>query len=92
MQIVYYLRGKGHVVGKTKTMGVVRNGRYTLDRYCFRGFPDLACFCPKLVFVECKSANGKHEPAQKDFQGFCQKAGVTYILARRLEDVSDVIK
>lgn len=92
MQIIYYLRARGHACGKTKTMGVVRDGRYTYDPYQFRGFPDISAFCPGLVFIECKSPKGKQTEEQKDFQALCQKADIPYILARRLEDVTEAIK
>ena len=92
MQIIHYLRAKGYAVGKTKTMGVVRNGRYTYDPYQFRGFPDISAFCPSLVFIECKSPQGKQTQEQKGFQALCEKAGIKYILARRLEDVAEIIK
>jgi len=92
MQIIFYLRTKNYAVGKTKTMGVVRNGRYTYDPYQFRGFPDLTAFCPNLIFIECKSPKGRQTEEQKDFQSFCEKAGVRYILARDLETVTNLIK
>lgn len=92
MRIIHYLRAKGYKVGKTKTMGVVRNGRYTYDPYQFRGFPDISAFCPELIFIEAKTPKGKQSPEQKNFQKLCEKAGIKYILARRLEDVSEVIK
>lgn len=91
MQIIYYLRAKGYPCGKTKTTGIVRNNRFTYDAYLFRGFPDITAFTPCLVFIECKSLKGKQTEEQRDFQTFCEKASIKYILARRLEDVIEVI-
>ena len=87
MQIIHYLKAKGYAVGKTKTMGVVRNGRYTYDPYQFRGFPDISAFIPELIFIECKSPKGRQTEEQKDFQSFCEKAGIRYILARSFADI-----
>ena len=92
MQIIYYLRARGYVCGKTKTVGIMRNGRFTYDPYLFRGFADITAFVPHIVFIEVKSARGRQTLEQKSFQECCEKAGIPYILARHLEDVSDVIK
>ena len=92
MQIIYYLRAKGYICGKTKTMGVMRGGRYTADPYLFTGFPDITAFTPSLVYIECKSPTGRQTPDQKSFQRSCRNADITYILARSLSDVEAVIK
>ena len=87
LSIIRYCKLKGYVIGKTRTMGVVRGKRYCLDPYTFRGFPDLTAFTPGLVFIEVKSSTGKMSEAQKDFQELCEKAGIKYILARSVDDV-----
>ena len=43
------------------------------------------------TFIECKSDTGKQSPDQKAFQEMVEKMGCDYILARKLEDVSEVI-
>jgi len=92
LQIIHYLRACGHIVGKTKTMGVRRGRAYCFDPYTFRGFPDLTVFCPQLIFIEVKAPNGRQSEAQRDFQGFCEKADIPYILAYQLEDITRLIK
>ena len=92
LAIIHYLRGLGYVCGKTKTMGVRVGNTYRFDPYTFRGFPDLVAFVPGLVFIEVKSPKGRLSPAQKKVKGLCQKAGVTYIVARSLDDVEVAIK
>ena len=42
-------------------------------------------------FIECKSDTGKQSPDQKAFQATVEKLGCEYILARKLEDVSEII-
>lgn len=94
LQILHYLKGLGAVVGKTKTMGVKRNGKWCLDPYTFLGFPDITFFYQnKLYFCEVKSpTKGRQTEHQKLFQQECKKANIPYILARSLEDVQEVIK
>ena len=42
-------------------------------------------------FIECKSDTGKQSPDQKTFQETVEALGCEYILARKLEDVSEII-
>lgn len=93
MQIIYYLRGKGHAVGKTKTMGVVRNGRYTYDPYQFRGKCDIECFANGIMYaIEAKSNNGRQTEEQKKYQKLFHKPPHrVYILAKCLEDITNII-
>ena len=93
MQIIHYLRAKNKPCGKTKTRGLFnKQGQWCADPYLFTGFPDITVFTPRLIFIEAKSLTGKQSEEQKTFQSFCEKAGIPYILARRLEDVTEVIK
>ena len=93
LQILKYLKGKGCACGKTKTMGVKRGRFFCLDPYTFRGFPDVVAFHNnKLYFVEVKSKVGRQSEDQKRFQLLAEGAGLTYILARSVEDVSKYIK
>lgn len=92
-QILGYLKPICQAVGKTKTMGVKRGKFYCFDPFTFRGFPDLTFFKDnKIGFVEVKSATGSQTEEQKSFQTLCNKAGITYILARSLEDIQKAIK
>lgn len=92
LQIIRYLKSLGFAVGKTRTMGV-RNpeGGYRLDPYTFRGFPDLTAFVPELLFIEVKAERGRFTEYQRDFQELCEKAGITYIVARSIEDVEEYL-
>jgi len=92
LSILYYLRNIGAYGGKTKTMGVRRGKVFWFDPYTFRGFPDITGFHKnKIFFIEVKSENGTQSPQQKVFQEYCQQAGLTYILARCLDDVADIL-
>lgn len=87
-QILGYLKVRCQAVGKTKTMGVRRGKVFCFDPFLFRGFPDITFFKDnKIGFVEVKSATGRQSPEQIRFQDLCNKAGLTYILARCLDDV-----
>ena len=93
LQIIHYLKAIGAVVGKTKTMGTKRGKAFCFDPYIFKGFPDLTCFHKDtLYFIEVKSPAGKQSFEQMAFEHLCAGAGITYILARTLEDVSSIIK
>jgi hypothetical protein len=92
LHILKYLRAIGAYAGKTKTMGVKRGRAFCFDPYTFRGFPDISCFHKdKLYFIEVKSSTGTQSLEQKTFQTFCDKAGITYILARDLSDIEKII-
>lgn len=92
-QILGYLKLICQAVGKTKTMGVKRGKVFCFDPFTFRGFPDITFFKDnKIGFVEVKSATGKQTEEQLHFQELCQKAGLTYILARDLSDITRIIK
>ena len=94
LQILKYLRFLGAVAGKTKTMGVRRGSTFCYDFYTFRGFPDITCFWnSSLYFIEVKSPKGKQTPEQENFQLLCsQIPSVHYILAKKLEDITEIIK
>ena len=93
LSILHYLKAIGAVCGKTKTMGVKRGRFFCFDPYTFRGFPDLTVFYKaKLYFIEVKGEKGKQSDEQKLFEQEAIKAGITYILARDVEDVSKVLQ
>lgn len=88
MQVIHFMRTKGYACGKTKTRGLKnKQGKWCVDPYLFKGFPDLTAFVPEIVFFECKAAGGSQTDEQKEFQAFCEKAGVTYVVVRSLEQV-----
>lgn len=93
LQIIHYLKRIGAVVGKTKTMGVRYGKMFRYDPYLFIGFSDLVAFHKKRIFfIEVKSKTGTQTPEQKIFQNYVEEAGLTYILARSVEDVAKIIK
>jgi len=88
LEILKYLRARGYPAGKTKTMGVVRNGKYCVDRYLFTGFPDITAFVPELLFIEVKFNKGAQSDNQERFEQLCLHAGnVKYLVARSAADV-----
>lgn len=57
-----------------------------------RGLADLTCMkAGRVIFVEIKTAVGKQSPDQVQFQKDCEAHGVTYILARGVNDVTDLL-
>lgn len=58
-----------------------------------KGMPDLLCYGPngKMLNVEVKTAKGRQSDAQVEYEARITELGHTYILARRLEDVMDVL-
>jgi hypothetical protein len=92
LQILKYLKGKGCVCGKTKTMGVKRGRFFCLDPYTFRGFPDVVAFYKnKIYFIEVKSKVGRQSDDQKGFQKLAESAGLIYILARSVDEIMKYI-
>lgn len=45
-----------------------------------------------VIWIECKATKGKQSEFQKSFQKQVEEQGHTYILARSLEDVMQVLK
>jgi hypothetical protein len=94
--ILDYLRFRGVKAGKTKTMGVFRHGKYSLDPMTYIGFPDITSFWKlnateyALVFIEVKSYSGILRNEQKEFQEYVKAVNsshVHYIVARSVEDI-----
>jgi len=92
LHILKYLQGIGANCGKTKTMGVKRGRVFCYDPYVFRGFPDISGFYnKKLFFIEVKRYPNKQSYEQQRFQQLCNEAGITYILAYSVEDVTKLL-
>ena len=60
---------------------------------CPDGTSDLLIIAPngKVIFCETKTAKGKQRESQKKFQVAVEKLGHTYILARKVEDLCEVL-
>ncbi len=86
-----YLNMKGYHAGKIKTVGGRVGDRFIKDFWQWTGLPDILCFMPELVFIEVKSETGIQSPAQKQFEEFCQKANIKYLLIRSLPELMDRI-
>lgn len=57
-----------------------------------KGLADLTAMKDgQVVFVEIKTATGRQSPDQVQFQKDCEAHGVTYILARSVQDVSSLL-
>lgn len=57
-----------------------------------KGLADLTAMKDgQVVFVEIKTATGRQSPDQVQFQKDCEAHGVTYILARSIQDVSSLL-
>lgn len=94
LQILHYLKGIGAICGKTKTMGVKRNGRYCLDPYVMLGKADLECFYKEVMYaIEVKSPTGKMSEYQRLYSyNFHKPPDRIFIEAHSLEDVISIIK
>lgn len=58
----------------------------------YKGISDLIAIRDgRTVFIEVKTQTGRQSDYQKDFQRVCQSHGVTYILARGVNDVTDLL-
>ena len=69
----------------TKSGGFVRFG--------LKGQPDvIAVYKSRFVGIELKGDTGRQSAEQRTFQAKCEAAGGLYILARALEDVTDVLR
>lgn len=65
-----------------------------VDVYHVAGIPDLAVALPKgrILWVELKAPKGTQSEAQKVVEARLRALGHEYILARRVEDVSDALR
>jgi len=97
-QIILYLKAIGSVAGKTKTIGLAvskdSHAFYRKDSNLMTGKADIECFHKGVMYcIEVKSKHGRQSPEQKEYQKVFHKWPTRiYILARKLEDVSSVIK
>ena len=92
-EIIFYLRTLGIPVGKTKTMGVKRGNVWCYDPFTFRGKCDLECFYNGIMYaIEVKSPTGKMSLEQEEYrQLFHKPPDRIYLLAKKIEDVTEVI-
>ncbi len=90
-QIIIYLKARGFVAGKIKTMGVRRGHAFCFDPYLWRGCPDILAFIPQLIFIEAKSLSGRQSDEQRAFQNYCNIANIPYYLIHSLEELQKVI-
>ena len=68
-------------------------GKRRFVRYGVPGVPDIMC-CVKgrMIGIELKGDGGEQSQAQKNFQSSLEAAGGKYILARRLDEVTEAIR
>ena len=60
---------------------------------CRKGFPDLTAMKNgQTVYIEVKTETGRLSAYQKEFQSICHKHGCTYIVARSVKDVADLLE
>ncbi|MFH1640499.1 MAG: hypothetical protein ABIA66_00910 [Candidatus Omnitrophota bacterium] len=98
-QIITYLKDilKAYC-GKTKTMGVFReeDGKkfYCNDRNLMIGKADIECFWRKVMYaIEVKAPGNDQTEAQRVYEKFFHKPPWRiYLVARKVEDVSRVIR
>lgn len=78
----------------TGTMAGAHKGKRWFVRFGKKGDPDIIAYrYPHLIAIEVKGATGQLRPEQEEFRrDFEARAGCTYIVARRLEDVSEVLE
>lgn len=60
---------------------------------CRKGFPDLTAMKNgQTVYIEVKTETGRLSAYQKEFQNICHQHGCTYIVARSVKDVADLLE
>ena len=60
---------------------------------CRKGFPDLTAMKNgQTVYIEVKTETGRLSAYQKEFQRICHEHGCTYIVARSVKDVADLLE
>ncbi len=61
-------------------------------RFGEKGMADVLAFTPHetVIWVECKGTNGKQSEYQKQFQKDVEKYGHIYILAKSVDEVTDL--
>jgi hypothetical protein len=68
-------------------------GKKRFVRFGQAGDPDIEiCYKGRFIAVELKSETGTQTQNQKNYQSDFEAAGGRYILARSLEDVTEVLK
>jgi len=98
-QILEYLSYRGVWAYRVNTGGLLdKSGR--LVRFGTPGHPDIVARLKpsspekgsgRVLWIEAKSAKGRLSPAQKDWQAKAEKYGDVYIVARKIEDVTEYL-
>ena len=94
LAILHYLKSIGCVCGKTKTMGVRYGKVFRYDIWTMRGKCDLEAFKNGVMYgIEVKSGYNKLTPEQEMYRDLFHKPpDRVFILARKLEDVINIIR
>ena len=94
--ILDYLELK-HIFHYRSNTGAIKftrpDGKGQFVKFGVRGQADIVC-CIKgqFVAIECKAEDGEQTLVQKEWQAGLERAGGFYILARKLEDVTEVLE
>lgn len=81
-------RVKKEIVRIMKADGWMPQANPQFGPYVVPGRPDLEFYKNGMViFVECKSATGRQSDAQKKYQAKLEHYGMTYVLARSVDDM-----
>lgn len=89
--ILEYLEHR-HILHYRQNSGVMKAGRRYI-RFGYPGAPDIiAVIGGKYVGIEVKDGDEQQSEKQVEFQRKLEKAGGFYILARKLEDVIEVLE
>ena len=68
-------------------------GAYMKSEGLRSGVADLVfCYNGSTYFIEVKTAKGKQQPSQKEFEGMCDKHGFPYVIVRSLDEFMEFIK
>jgi hypothetical protein len=94
-----------HIRLNTGAMGGSHNGKRWFVRFGKPGMADILAVTsvvetvddytmfpkPVVAWIEVKAEKGKQSDDQKRFQEEVEREGMTYILARSLEDVTEIL-
>jgi hypothetical protein len=89
--ILQYLNLK-HIFHYRNNTGAFRTERGGFYKFGEVGSPDIICVVRgRFIGIECKTPTGKLNDNQLDFKERLEEAGGMYVVARSLDDISNIL-
>ena len=90
--IIQYLKLRNYFFWRQNNTPVYDVKRGTYRSFTgTKGLPDIIVLSNPMIFIECKSKNGKQTMEQKIFQNQAEMQGHIYVVAKNLQDVINVL-